>query len=269
MIVEKMVSIIIPCFNGGRYLPKTIESVLGQTYHNFEIIIVDDGSTDITTRQFLSNLSHPNIKVFFQDHEGVSATRNFAISKSKGDYILPLDADDLITNDYLELAVKSLNENPDIKLVTCNVETFGYRKGSIPSVAFSMEKLLARNLFVVSSLFRRSDFLSTSGFNPNMREGLEDWDFWITLLKTGGEVFRIYKTCFFYRIHKKSRNNQLKGTGFSKLRNQIYENHKDLYHTYYIDPAETFEYVNIKNAMEYKVGLLLLKPFRFWQKLIN
>lgn len=262
----KVVSIIIPCFNGGKYIDKTIKSVLDQTYQNYEIIIVDDGSTDPFTIDYLSELSHSKIKVFFKKNDGVSSARNYAIKESKGDYILPLDADDLISDDYLELAVRILNQNSFVKLVTCNVKYFGYRNELKPTIEFSIEKLLAKNLFVVSSMFRRCDYEMTKGFNSNMNDGFEDWDFWISLLGNGGEVHNIDKTCFYYRMHKDSRNFGLKYAS-KNLRYQIYENHTELYHRYFIDPTNCFEYELIKDSMEYKVGKMILKPFRCFQKL--
>ena len=261
----KLVSVIIPCYNSGKYLAETIKSVLNQTYQNFEIIIVDDGSTDIFTRQYLSALTHPKIKVFFKENEGVSIARNVAISHSTGEYILPLDADDIINKDYLELAVAEFIRNRCLKLVTCDVETFGCKKGIIASTEFTIEKLLAKNLFVVSSLFRRDDFDKTHGFNPNMKEGFEDWDFWLSLLADGGKVFRINKTCFYYRLHKDSRNNLLDNERLKKLRYQIYENHAELYQQYFFNPTDTFEYELVRNSMEYKIGKIILKPFRFLQ----
>jgi len=261
-----MVSVIIPCFNGGKYINKTIKSVLDQTYQEFEIIIVDDGSTDLVTKQYLTNLSNTKIKVFFKENGGVSSARNFAISKSSGDYILPLDADDLISKDYLQLAVDILDQNSSVKLVTCNVEYFGYRSLTIATETYSIEKLLAKNLFVVSSMFRRVDYDKTAGFNTNMKEGFEDWDFWISLLGDGGEVYNIDKTCFYYRMHKDSRNFQLEGIS-KKLRLQIYENHAELYKRHFVNPTDCFEYELIRDSKEYKVGKLVLKPFRFLQKL--
>ena len=266
---NKFVSVVIPCFNKGRYLNDTIQSVLKQTYYDFEIIIVDDGSTDTLTKLLLSQLDHPKIRIFYKENEGVSTARNFAIAHSKGTYILPLDADDLITEEYLETAVKVLSENPEIKLVTCNVKYFGHSTGMLSFLPYSLETLLARNLFVVSSLFRRADFNRTSGFNPNMKEGFEDWDFWISLLKDGGDIFRIEKCCFHYRINKRSRNNQLTAGTFSKLRNQIYENHKDLYHLYYFDPSLAFEYSLIKDSIEYWVGKMIMRPYRFVERFLR
>ena len=266
MISPKMVSVIIPCFNGGKYLDKTIKSVLDQTYQELEIIIVDDGSTDLYTKQYLTNLSNIKIKVFFKENEGVSSARNYAILKSNGDYILPLDTDDLISKDYLQLAVDILDQNSSVKLVTCNVEYFGYRSVTIKTELFSIEKLLAKNLFVVSSMFRRVNYDKTNGFNTNMKEGFEDWDFWISLLSNGGEVYNIDKACFYYRMHKDSRNFQLEGYS-KKLRLQIYENHAELYKRRFVNPTDCFEYELIRDSMEYRVGRLIMKPFRYFQKL--
>ena len=266
MGLNKLVSVIIPCFNSGIYIDETINSVLKQTITDFEIIIVDDGSTDAFTKQYLSQLKDPKIKVFFKENGGVASARNYAISKSMGEYILPLDADDLIAKDYLELATSILNQKSTVKLVTSNVEYFGYRKGFMPTPEYSIEKLLAKNLFVVSSVFRRMDYDKTKGFNMNMKEGFEDWDFWISLLGDGGEVYNIDKTCFYYRSHKDSRNFLLDGDTFKKMRYRVYENHSELYHRYFMNPTDCFEYELVKNSMEYKVGRMILKPLRYFQK---
>ncbi|MDP4292745.1 MAG: glycosyltransferase family A protein [Bacteroidota bacterium] len=266
MDAKNGVSVIIPCYNSGKHLKATIESVLKQTYPNFEIIIVDDGSTDKATLKFLSTLPAARIIVYHKGHEGVSAARNYGIQYSTGDFILPLDADDLIAEDYLELAAGILQDDSAVKLVTCNAQSFGYRKRDIRTEEFTLEKLLAKNLFVVSSMFRRADYDKTSGFNPNMKEGFEDWDFWLSLLADGGKVHNIGKTCFYYRMQRDSRNNGLDEKLFRKLRHQIYENHAALYRQYRFDPTECFEYELIKHSMEYKLGRMILKPFRFLQK---
>ena len=129
-----------------------------------------------------------------------------------------------------------------------------------------MEKLLAKNLFVISSMFRRVDYDKTRGFNTNMKEGFEDWDFWLFLLAEGGTVQHIDKTCFYYRLHKDSRNNLLNDEMLTKLRYQIYDNHAELFHQHLFNPTDSFEYELKKNSMEYKLGRLILKPFRFLQK---
>ncbi|MBE0649550.1 MAG: glycosyltransferase family 2 protein [Bacteroidales bacterium] len=259
----KKVSIIIPVFNDGKYLNETIQSVLNQSYQNFEVVLVDDGSTDTFTLNFLKGLTQPEIHVFFRPNEGVSQTRNYGISQASGEYILPLDADDKLGESFLEQAVKILDGNPRVKVVCGDVQMFGKRRGQKPMPQHAMEILLGQNTMVVTSLFRKSDFLQTQGFNPNMNEGFEDWDFWLSLLETGGEVYKLDTVALYYRIKKNSRNYSLTPEKMQRLRKQIYENHKSLYAEYFFDPMNSFEYDLLVNSREYKLGKRLLKPVRF------
>jgi len=103
------VSVIVPCYNQGIYLDEAIQSVLGQTYQDFEIIIVDDGSDDgLTglTNDLLRDYRRKRTRVIRTENRGVVSARNTAISHARGKYILPLDADDRIGSEYLEKAVK-------------------------------------------------------------------------------------------------------------------------------------------------------------------
>ena len=103
-----VVSIIIPCFNQGKYIEETIKSVLSSTFKNFEIIIVNDGSTDTHTNRLLQHLNLESVIVIQTENQGVSNARNTAIRNSRGKFILPLDADDKISVRYIEEAVKIL-----------------------------------------------------------------------------------------------------------------------------------------------------------------
>nr|WP_319999850.1 glycosyltransferase family A protein [uncultured Draconibacterium sp.] len=257
-----LISIIIPCFNEGRFINECLNSIHQQSYPNYEIIVVNDGSTDTFTNKVIHAINHPRIKVIETQNQGVSAARNTAIKNSSGKYILPLDADDKIGTNFIEQSIQVLESNKTIKVVSCTVALFGKKRGIIDYGKFSFEKLLAKNLLVVSSIFRRTDFDKTKGFNPNMKEGFEDWDFWISLLKTGGKVHKLTTVGFYYRIKTKSRNSTLTTSSFKKLRRQIYENHKESYSKYFVDPMLCFEYELIKNSKEYSLGTILLKPLR-------
>ncbi|HUV92091.1 MAG TPA: glycosyltransferase family A protein, partial [Anaerolineales bacterium] len=265
---KKKVSVIIPVFNYGKYLNDAIQSVLKQSYHNFEMIVVDDGSTDTFTQKFLKELDRPEIHVFFRENNGVSRTRNYAVSQASGEYILPLDADDLVGEDFLKDAVTILDEYPSVKVVCGDVEMFGKRRGLKKLPGHSMDMLLGQNTMVVTSLFRKSDFLQTSGFNPNMNEGFEDWDFWLSLLENGGDVYKLNTVALYYRIKKNSRNHSLTDEDMQRLRIQIYQNHKSLYAKNFFNPGNSFEYDLLVNSREYKLGKLLLKPIRFLLKKI-
>jgi glycosyltransferase involved in cell wall biosynthesis len=260
---SSLVSIIVPCFNQAKYLNDTIKSVINQIYENWECIIINDGSTD-NTDQVASELCNNDqrITLITQDNTGVCIARNNAILASHGKYILCLDADDLISPNFLIETVGFLEHNIDIKVVTSTVRFFGRRIGKLVPKSYSLEKLLAQNQLVVTSLFRRSDFNRVGGFNNSMIEGFEDWDFWIRIIKDGGQIKCAEDAIFYYRLLRSSRNSNIDIEKESRLRYKLWENHKELYSKYFVDPRHTFEYLRIFESKEFKIGKFLLKPLR-------
>ena len=98
------VTVIIPCYNMGQYIDEAVDSVFAQTMQNFEIIIVDDGSTDQATTQLLSNYHRPNTRVLVTENQGLAAARNHAIRHANGEYLCALDSDDKLHPTYFEHA---------------------------------------------------------------------------------------------------------------------------------------------------------------------
>ena len=265
-ISKPKVSVIIPVYNDGPYLQEALQSVLNQPYQDFEIILVDDGSTDVVTQKLLNETEQAKIHVFFKEHAGVSLARNYAINKATGEYVLPLDADDLLGEAFLKEAVVMLDVNPKVKVVCGKEQLFGKRKGIRKLPEYSIEMLLGQNVFPTTSLFRKSDFLDTPGFNANMKESFEDWDFWLSLLEAGGKVHKLDVVARYYRVRNGSRNFSLTGENLKNLRRQIYENHKQIYAKYFFDPLNSFEYDLLLHSREYQLGKKLLKPLRFLHK---
>ncbi|MCW3076478.1 MAG: family 2 glycosyl transferase, partial [Bacteroidetes bacterium] len=112
-MIKDLVSIIIPCYNSAEFISETLDSILIQKDSNFEIIIVNDGSTD-TSAQIILAYTDPRITYFYQPNSGVSSARNFGFSQSKGQYIIFFDADDLMTADYISSRLQGLkNSNFD------------------------------------------------------------------------------------------------------------------------------------------------------------
>lgn len=109
-MVMKTVSVIIPCYNGRRYLAEAIESVLNQTYPVFELIVIDDGSTDGSKEVALS---YAPVKYFYQQNQGVAGARNRAIANSSGEYVVLLDQDDRLLPNAIEIGATALSENAD------------------------------------------------------------------------------------------------------------------------------------------------------------
>lgn len=215
-MVKEKVSIIVPCYNQADFLDECLQSVLDQTYENWECIVVNDGSQDNSSeicKKWIEKDSR--IKYFEKSNEGVSIARNFGIGLSSGEWILPLDADDKISNDYLELASKFFQD--DYCLIYCRAKLFGAQDGEWILNDFSLYELAVANMIFVSAFFKRIDFNKTSGFDKNLIHGYEDWDFWITLLKGNPKVVKINKICFFYRIKQKSRSTELKSSNKNTL----------------------------------------------------
>ncbi|WP_143191724.1 glycosyltransferase family A protein, partial [Paenibacillus sp. P46E] len=208
--MKRLVSIIIPCYNQGEFLKDCLNSIDKQTYIALEIIIINDGSTEKITLDFLGKLGkeREDIKIINQTNSGVSNARNNGILNSKGYYILPIDGDDMIEQTYVEKCVDILDGNSQINVVYCIGMCFGYKNGLFVLDDFSVKKMLKENLVFCSAMFRRVDFDQTQGYNSNMIYGFEDWDFWLSMIEIGKEFFRINEILFYYRIKEVSRNVQ-------------------------------------------------------------
>jgi glycosyltransferase involved in cell wall biosynthesis len=223
------VSVIIPCFNHGKYINAAVESVLGQTYNDFEIIIIDDGSTDKFTKKFLANYKRPKTKIIITQNQGLASARNTGIRNAKGKYILPLDADDKIAPTYIEKAVEVIENNKNIGIVYCLAETFGYKKGSWYIPEFTQKRMLLRNLIFCSALFKKQDWESVGGYNTKMIRSWEDWDFWLSLISIGCEVYRIPEVLFYYRLTEGSMITTMSRQEQVAMHMQLMRNHKDIF----------------------------------------
>ena len=224
---QNLVSVIIPCFNHADFLKETIESVQKSTYPHFEVIIVNDGSTDQSediSKEMCNE--YDNVKYLYQANQGPSAARNNGIKLSKGKYILPLDADDLISNDYIINAVRTLDNNDDVKLVYCLAEFFGEKVGKWNLPEFSRKYLARENMIFSTAMYRKSDWEITGGYDERMKWGWEDWEYWIALLKDGGNVVRLPLTGFFYRVRSGSRRKSTNREAKRKTIDLINEKHK-------------------------------------------
>ncbi len=149
------VSVIVPCFNSGHFLDETINSALSSTFADFEIIIVNDGSTDEFTNKLLADYRKPKTKVIHTENCGLVGARNNALKYASGEYILPLDADDLIDSEYMKEAVEYLDLNPNTGIVYCIAERFGDENGIWKFPEFSIEAMLQSNLIFNSSFQKK------------------------------------------------------------------------------------------------------------------
>lgn len=199
-----LVSVVIPIYNMQEYLEETLQSVVKSTYPNLEVILMDDGSKDHSAqiaRQYADR--YACFHYFYQENQGLSATRNHAISRANGVYIYPLDADDLLHPDFLTAAVDVMMANPNVKVVCSTDLFFGARQGKWSLPDFSLSLLARKNIIAASALYRKSDWAKAGGYCADM-VWKEDWDFWISILKSGGDVVRLPQPGISYRIRSGS-----------------------------------------------------------------
>lgn len=266
------ISIIVPCYNGAKYICETLDCLQKQTIDDWECIIVNDGSTD-NSLEILKEYASKDSRYKYIDKEngGPAIARNTAIASSSGKYILPLDADDLIAPSYAEKAIDYLEEHPNCKLVYCKAEYFGDRNEPFELRKYDYKELPYCNSIFCSCIYRREDFNRTIGYNPNMVYRNEDWDFLLSLLDEKDEVYCISEVLFYYRQHGITRNiNVDENISFAKL--QMVMNHPDIYT---IDKERTVEWIigyykqelqKILDSKTYKLGHFLLSPLKWLKK---
>lgn len=266
-----LVSIIITCYNKAQFLGEALDSVSTQTYPNIEIIVVDDGSPDNTSDVVTSYTSAmPNLRYIRQENQGVSIARNNGIHAANGQYIMSLDADDTISPTYVEKCANYLMNHSDVKLVYTIADTFGIQNGKWDLPPYTHEALLWTNMVHYCAMFRREDFLLSTGYNPNMVKGFEDWDFWLSFLLPSDRVHCIEERLFHWRILEYSRSTDADNNMQTLLR-QIYHNHEELYQPYLQDIVFFHEMWGhnewlyhradlVRHSHAYRIGKFILKP---------
>lgn len=222
------VSIIIPCHNHGDYVSEAVFSALAQTRPASEIIVIDDAS-DRSTREACEALASDRVRVLRNETNlGLAASRNKAIHEARSEAILPLDADDRLHPDFLLRTVPVLESSPQIGWVYTDCNFFGAREGFLEFPDYDVMLLLAHDVCLAPSLFRKKDWERVGGYDESFRIGQEDWDFWVSLAETGLRGAHVRFCLYEYRQHSasmRSRSHQDIDTSAEKLWNK----HKDFY----------------------------------------
>ena len=192
------VSIVIPCFDDGAFLPEAYASALGDSYRDVEVILVDDGSTDPLTLRVLIDLERSGARIVRQPHGGVSAARNAGIEVATGEYILPLDADDRLGETFVDHAASLLSARPDIAIVGGDTELFGDANDRWDFVVPHPVDWLLKNPLPATAMFRRRLWEEVGGYTVGVPWG-EDWLLWVKMLGAGAEVAAIPEIALYYR----------------------------------------------------------------------
>lgn len=221
--MNKKISVIIPTYNTEQYIKECIDSVLNQTYQNFEIIVVNDGSTD-NTLEVLANIKTDKLKVITIKNSGQGYARNMALKEATGDYIMFLDSDDYIENVTFELAIKRIEEDKsdlvyfDYKFLQMLDMTFAYTSKD----KFLNQKILRNedclniltipHYFTVNKLYRKS-FLIDNECKYGEGYIYEDVEFWVKVALSAKTISIIHSPLYIVRTNGKSTTRSNRNTG--------------------------------------------------------
>lgn len=193
-------SIIIPSYNQELYLAEAIESALSQTFTDYEVIVIDDGSTDSS----LEIARKYPVKVISQVNKGLSSARNTGIMNAIGEYIYPLDADDIMESNCLEMVNRVIVET-DADIVAPSFNTFGLHENPVILIKNpEIDDFILSNRIGYFSAIRRSKLLECGGYSPRMTHGYEDYHLWFDLLKRGAKLETMKDTLIRYRTKSES-----------------------------------------------------------------
>lgn len=206
-----IISVVIPCYNAEKYIAECLDSVLSQTFKDFEIICVDDGSTD-NSATILAKYEKKDkrIKIITQKNRGVICARNDGVKQSQGEFLYFLDSDDIIDKTLLEKSYDAIVSGKG-DIITCRVMTFGRENGEMLLPKPTKLNMSKGNCLVNAALLRRSLFNKSNGFDEAFQKGLEDYDFWLNMIyRQNAHFYRIPELLFYYRIKpiQESRNKQ-------------------------------------------------------------
>jgi glycosyltransferase involved in cell wall biosynthesis len=193
------VSVVVPCFNGGRFLDRLMTSLDAQTFRDFEILIVDDGSNDDLTAYKLAELDG-RAQVIHRPNGGASAARNTGAREARADILFMLDCDDTIEPDFLAATVSALQAAPaDVGMAVAHLKLVGAESGIIPGY-FNRFDLLFKNTLSSGLVLRKQSWSAVGGYDESMREGYEDWEFSLRLAEAGFCAVEVARPLYIYHV---------------------------------------------------------------------
>lgn len=190
------ISVVVPTYQHARSLPRCLDSILAQEDADFEVIVVDDGSTDNTQEVLLPYADR--VTVIRQDNQGSNPARNRGLAEAKSEFVIFSDADVIMRPDMLKLMLQTLESHPEASIAYSGFH-FGWKH--FRGVPWNAKRLRRVNFIHTTSLVRRADF---PGFDPTIRR-FQDWDVWLTMLEQGKRGVLVPDTLFLCMIDGESR----------------------------------------------------------------
>lgn len=222
-------SVIIPCRDDGQFLIEAVASFERVAPKNCELIVVNDGSTELRTLEILKILRDAGYCLLDQENQGLSAARNAGIRLAAGRYILPLDADNRMRAGFVEAAIEILDSTSEIGIVYGYRQFFGMKTGLDEVAEFDLEEMLMFNYIDAGAVFRQQVWADCGGYDQRMSP-LEDWDLWISAAEKGWRFHRLSQVTFEYRVRPGSLLSMVDNPEFlDQLLESMMIKHNELY----------------------------------------
>lgn len=279
--MNPLVSIVVPCYKQAHFLEDSLQSVLDQTYGEWECIIVNDGSPDNTeaiAKKWVEKDSR--FSYLFQENKGLPSARNEGIKRSAGEFIVALDSDDILDPEYINKLLPVLLSNTGLGIVSCYRYFFSKTKTNVifnyEATGSNYYDLMFENKLMPASLYRKKCWEAVGGYDESMTRGFEDWEFWLNISKRGWDFTFVEEYLFYYRKAKQSMlvdtiNNHAEGN-----MEYIFRKHKELYISCFDNTTEVLFYyikthrlgkIRVKNSIEFRIGNVITKPFKWVKKI--
>ncbi len=243
---QPLVSVVIPFYNQAATLPETLSSLRNQTFQNFDVTIVNDGSNP-DQAEALERITDKKLRVIHHKKNlgqgSPAAARNSGVKQAKGHYIVCLDSDDILDPTYIEKCLIVLETNPNADLATTDTLNFGVVNSVYRQEPYNAFHLLDNNMVVTAAMYNKVGWERVGGYKVGI--GYEDWDFWISLAENGYWGAHIAEPIFIYRTALSSRYVEDK----TKHKNNM-QKIKDLHPNYYshIRKVHRHKYFNNKSV---------------------
>ena len=221
------VSVVIPCFNGGAFLPDALASLDRQTERDFETIVVDDGSDDAETLRVFESLP-AHVRLVRHENRGLAAARNTGMKAATGKYLLPLDCDDRLEASFLEKTLAVLEAEPEAGFAFTHLRLTGEKQGTLAKNCNFFVQLFLNQL-PYCLLLRREAWEAAGGYDETMRQGYEDWEFNIRLGALGSTGAVVGEPLFVYRVSGSGMLQGLSNRLHAQLWCDIQRRNPDLY----------------------------------------
>lgn len=201
---QPIVSVIIPCYNTADFVAETILSVVKQSYEELEIIVVDDGSTD-SSKAEINSVKDSRLRYVYQENQGLSSARNTGIKNASGDFIMFLDADDVLYREKIAVQLNFFRQHPQYDIVTCGFDRTDERGAVLYSVhpgqkELSISLMLSESQFHVPTALLRKEIIAKTGFFDTSLPAAEDRDYWCRCSLNGAKIYRLSESLCTYRL---------------------------------------------------------------------